>query len=148
MEGEQAPRRLLESINETQATTWDEYLNSRPTDEASKEIVGELVSLAAVSFFEDTRDWGTYRSALLDPNKPPSLPGEDWTALSKSRPWLAACRRYEKKSFETFDGAVYSRKEDEATVLRAITQARYQDAAGGQIRVTLPVPRSRCPQDH
>ena len=55
MEGEQAPRRLLESINETQATTWDEYLNSRPTDEASKEIVGELVSLAAVSFFEDTR---------------------------------------------------------------------------------------------
>ena len=124
----------MESIIETQATTWAEYLTARPTDEASKEIVGELVSLAAVSFFEVTRDWGTYRSALLDPNKPPSLPGEDWTALSKSRPWLAACRKSKNKPFETFDGAVYSRKEDGSTVLRAIAQAKYQDGDGGEFK--------------
>ena len=138
--GEQAPStvagRLLESINQTKAATWEGHLTARPTDESSKEIVGELVSLAAVSFFEDTSDWGTYRSALLDPNKSPSLPDEDWIALSgsESRTWLADCRPYKNKPFETFDGALYTKNKDGSTVLRAIVQAKYQDADGGEFK--------------
>jgi hypothetical protein len=95
----QAAGHLLALIVDTGATTWNGDLSARLTDDSSKEIVGELVSLAAVSFFENASEWGTYQSALLDPNKPPSLPGEDWETLSKSRPWLAACRESPNKPF-------------------------------------------------